>query len=170
MWSGACQYDNRNAVDFRPMHVNGSELLSVYLPQIQGIMIQGKDSQRSAVLMDNHYEEVSRATLPDGYTLDLHKFNVQPNGRSALLTYTKNVDADARILGQEVTRKVLNSGFQEVQLDTDNIIPPVTNGCKALTHTRYMTKWPLGTALDLDGFCSNLPTKHFVKNQSLIPK
>lgn len=120
VWSGACKYDNRIIFNFRPVHVNGTDLLTFYLPgEEHGFNLSPADRMPTGVLMDDHYEEVSRIGAK-GYLMDGHEFNFMPDGRSVLLTTLKGLDTDASMIGQK-TRKVMNTGFQEIELNTGDL-------------------------------------------------
>lgn len=130
VWSGACVYDNRNVFNFRPVNINGTDLLTFFLPgEEHGFNLPLSERLPSGVLMDNRYQEVSR-TNAKGYLLDGHEFNIMPDGKSTLLTTLKAVDADAKLIGQQ-SRRVLNTGFQEAEMETGKLLfdwDPISHG------------------------------------------
>ncbi|KAK3718046.1 hypothetical protein LTR37_005472 [Vermiconidia calcicola] len=130
VWSGACLYDNLNVFNFKPVSINGSHFLTFFVSEEErGSKVVLPERLPSGVLMNNRFEEVSR-TYAKGSILDAHEFNLQPHGRSTLLTTLNTVDMDASSIGQK-TRRVLNTGFQEVEIDTGKLYfdwDPVTSG------------------------------------------
>lgn len=118
VWSGACLYDNRNVFNFRPLDINGSSFFTFFLPGEEHGFNLGPDRRLPAgVLMNNQYEEVSK-TRSNGSILDGHEFRILPGGQTTLLTTLSSADADAKLLGQQGIKKVLNTGFQEEETGT----------------------------------------------------
>lgn len=115
VWSGACKYDNRNVYGFKPIWMNGSQYLSFHL---DGEDLGDNVNKHSAgIVLDEHYEEVSRIEKVEDGWIDFHEFNVLPGGETALVTKISQKDVDeAGIPGG--SRVVVNCGFNEVDLST----------------------------------------------------
>lgn len=121
VWSGACKYGNRNVFGLQPVHVNGSQILHFSLPGlVLGHNITEGRGRVSGVLMNNHYEEISRTVLMGvfGPWLDTHEFNVQLDGKSTIgnTLWFDNKD-DPSSPGQP-KRPILGNGFREIDLTT----------------------------------------------------
>ena len=76
----------------------------------------------SGVLMNHRYEEVSRTSATEGYLMDGHEFNIMPDGKSSLLTTMLGVEADASTIGESGTRTIMDTGFQEVEMNTGTLL------------------------------------------------
>jgi hypothetical protein len=132
VWSGACHYDNRIVFDLRPININDSTFLTFFLPGEKDLFNAPlRERVSTGVLMNSQYEEISRIGAADGAVVDGHEFSVLPGGKSTLLTTTRDDEAEAYVLGHGRTRKVLNTGFQEVDIGTAKALfewDPVSHG------------------------------------------
>ena len=86
-------------------------------PQTRGDWIPKVDSHASNVILNNQYEEIQRVGNPNGKMLDYHEFSVGANGSIALRTMVWQEEKYASDIEQG-TRRLLNGGFQELNLTT----------------------------------------------------
>jgi hypothetical protein len=121
IWSGACEYDNRNIFNFRPVTIDGTTHFSFWLPKrTLGEHIEEDEKEQTGVIMDTHYNEVSRTHVKGGKWLDGHEYNVLPNGKTLLLSTIWTQKIDASDLGQK-ERDIWNTGFREIDMETGDV-------------------------------------------------
>ena len=123
IWSGACQYDNRNIFGFRPIDLNGEQHLSFYLERSADAdpnESPRKDYKSSAILMNNRYQEIERRFLEP--FLDLHEVNFQADGNSVLLIKNWPQVVPTTDISGEKERRVAHGGFSEVNTQTGEVI------------------------------------------------
>jgi hypothetical protein len=83
--------------------------------KLLGDDIQPHERNGSGIFLNNQYQEVSRTGLHGDKRLDFHEFNVQPGGKTAIVTTIRNRERDAPEIG-ETKRLVVDVGFQEIEI------------------------------------------------------
>ncbi|EME83218.1 uncharacterized protein MYCFIDRAFT_137029 [Pseudocercospora fijiensis CIRAD86] len=123
VWSGACEYNNRNVFDFKAVVVNGEHHLTFFVSGNNREVdeIPADRVKEAGVMMDNQYQEVARVHQVGFKLLDVHEFTVLPDGKSALISTTYPKDVNATEIGQ-AERSILVYGFQEVDMKTGELI------------------------------------------------
>ncbi|KAF7188537.1 hypothetical protein HII31_10199 [Pseudocercospora fuligena] len=132
VWSGACEYGNRNVFDFKPVVVDGKHHLTFFVSGNNREVdeIPADRVKEAGVMMNNQYQEVSRVHQVGFKLLDVHEFTVLPDGKSALISTTYPKEVIATEIGQ-AERAILVYGFQEVDMKTGELIfdwDPLENG------------------------------------------
>lgn len=122
IWSGACQFGNRNAHDFK-MIENGSN--TNYMSVIMGSLDPSKrDPSGAGVTMDRSFnvqKTLSPATSDE--TFNMHEFTVLENGDKALHIISNPIYADVSSLSSNRTKDwIFDGGFQERNLATGEVL------------------------------------------------
>ncbi|KAK5166710.1 uncharacterized protein LTR77_008254 [Saxophila tyrrhenica] len=122
IWSGACEYGNRNIFNFRPVMIDGVQHFSFWLPKrTNGENIPEDEKEQTGVLMNTNFQEVNRTYVRGGKWLDGHEYNVLPDGKTLLLSTIWTMKTDASDLG-ESERDVWNTGFREIDMNTGEVL------------------------------------------------
>jgi hypothetical protein len=78
--------------------------------------------QGEAVIVDHAYREVARVQAANGRHMDLHEFQLTPQGTALFTTYPQAVSADLSSIGGPRQGTVLESVFQEVDVRTGRLL------------------------------------------------
>lgn len=108
---------NREKVsDVRVQSLRGKPVMTYW----QGAARQGGGSGEGVVL-DTGYRQVARVKAGNGYRLDLHEFQLTPQG-TALVTVYNPISRDLSSLGGSSRGRVVDSVVQEIDLQTGLVI------------------------------------------------
>lgn len=132
VWSGACEYGNRNVFDFKPVVIDGDYHLTFFVSgnNREPGEIPADRVKEAGVMMNSAYQEIARVHQVGFKMLDVHEFTVQPNGKTALISTTYLKEVNATEIGQGA-RAILVYGFQEVDIKTGELVfdwDPLENG------------------------------------------
>lgn len=114
--SGSASSD-RKATNFRPFTYRGDPVLAWWEGDLVGGWGRGE-----AIIVDSSYREVARVRAAGGRHMDLHEFQLTPQGTALFTCYPETVRADLRSLGGPRDGKVLNSIFQEIDVRTGRLL------------------------------------------------
>ena len=106
----------------------------------EGKVIAPGFGQGEAVIADSAYRTVQRVRAGNGRQMDLHEFQLTPQGTALFTCYPQSVAADLTAVGGPADGQVLESVFQEVDIATGRVLLewrsldhiPVTDSYKAL--------------------------------------
>ena len=119
VWSGACQFHNRNAYNFQT--IPGSNNLSVNY----GVAVENDAESRKGMglVMSPSFEILQTVPAPRRSTnFDLHEFRVIGDGKKALYITNQPALVDISSLGKkQKTAWVKSQGFQEVDVETGHV-------------------------------------------------
>ena len=122
IWSGADKFDNRNTFGLKPITIDGVQHLQVFVSgRTHGDRITDEDKKGAGLILNSHYDEIHRIRPQGDMGPDLHEFDVQPNGKTVILSANWNSKVDASTIDQE-ERVALNNGFQEIDLSTGDLL------------------------------------------------
>jgi Arylsulfotransferase (ASST) len=76
----------------------------------------------SAVILDQSYRQLLRVRAANGRSMDLHEFQLTPQGTALFTCYPRPVEADLSSIGGPKSGQVLESVFQEVDLSTGRLL------------------------------------------------
>lgn len=115
-----------NLVWFHPLPKNASAATNLQVQQLggqpvltwwQGYIPPQGFGQGEEVIANSAYQEVGHVHAGNGYSADLHDFNITPQG-TALLTVFNPIDCNLSVVGGPSGGAVTDSVFQEIDLRT----------------------------------------------------
>ncbi len=109
---------SRLATNFRPFTYRGEPVLAWW----EGHVLKNGFGRGEAVIVDRSYREVARVRAVGGRQIDLHEFQLTPQGTALFTCYPETTQADLRSIGGPRRGSVLNSIFQEVDLRTGRLL------------------------------------------------
>ena len=104
------------ATDFRVQTYQGRPVLTWW----QGRLVGG-DGAGEGVIYDEHYRPVRRVRAGNGFSADLHEFELTPQGSALLIGYDR-VKMDLRPYGGSRDGKVVDGVVQEVDVATGLVL------------------------------------------------
>ena len=106
------------ATNFRPFTYRGQPVLAWWEGQVEYTGL----GQGEAVLVDHSYRELTRVQAANGRMMDLHEFQLTPQGTALFTVYPDAVQTDLSSAGGPAQGRVLDSIFQEVDLRTGRLL------------------------------------------------
>jgi hypothetical protein len=88
----------------------------------EGQVLKSGFGRGEAVIVDRSYREVARVRAVGGRQMDLHEFQLTPQGTALFTCYPETVPADLRSIGGPRQGSVQNSIFQEVDVRTGRLL------------------------------------------------
>jgi len=88
----------------------------------QGKVIAPGFGQGEAMIVDSAYKTVRRVHAGHGRQMDLHEFQLTPQGTALFTCYPQTVATDLSAIGGPVDGQVMESIFQEVDLSTGRVL------------------------------------------------
>jgi hypothetical protein len=121
IWSGACDFKNQNAFDFRPFNVNGSDHLSAILAPWE------HDSKGRGITMNDSYGVThSISTTKTERNMNMHELLMGDNGKTAVYVTRRPDWVDVSELSpygvESEAGWLLNMGFREVEVETGKVL------------------------------------------------
>jgi hypothetical protein len=104
------------ASNFRASVYRGAPVLTWW----EGKLLEGVGAG-SCVIADQRYRTIARVGAGGGYACDLHEFRLTPQG-TALITVQRSVGADLRPVGGPRDGELLDTGFQEIDVATGEVL------------------------------------------------
>lgn len=104
--------------DFRAQTLKGKPVLTYW--QGSGVTLPGT-GQGTFVVLDDHYNVVASVAALDGYAADIHDFTITRKG-TAIMTVYVPVTLDTRSVGGNARTRVMDSVFQEIDLDSGRML------------------------------------------------
>jgi hypothetical protein len=108
--------NREEATDFRVQTYEGRPVLTWW----QGRLVGG-EGRGEGVIYDEHYRPVRRVRAGNGFSADLHEFELTPQGTALLLSYDR-VKMDLRPYGGSRDGTVVDGVVQEVDVATGLVI------------------------------------------------
>lgn len=107
----------QSAFDFRVQSYQGHRVLTWW----QGTLAGGHGVSGEGVILDSSYRTVATVHASEGYSSDLHEFQITSKG-TALITAYEPVGADLSSVGGPRNGTVLDSIVQEVDIKTGHVL------------------------------------------------
>jgi hypothetical protein len=117
VWSGACQFDNRVAFDFKVADFDDEETKCLSM-SIQELPSRHGNIGAGVVLHNNYDLKYTVVIEPDAPWLDQHEFNIIHGGKRALTATHHSVLFSGHDLGLSQRLWVDGDGFQELDVET----------------------------------------------------
>ena len=108
--------NREEATDFRVQTYQGRPVLTWW----QGRLVGG-EGRGEGVIYDQHYRPVRRVRAGNGFSADLHEFELTPQGTALLLSYDR-VKMDLRAYGGSRDGTVVDGVVQEVDIATGLVL------------------------------------------------
>jgi arylsulfotransferase ASST len=105
------------ATSFRPFIYRGEPVLAWWEGKFRDGLSLGE-----AVIVDRSYREVARVRAAGGRQMDLHEFQLTPQGTALFTCHPETVPADLRSIGGPRQGSVLDSIFQEVDVRSGRLL------------------------------------------------
>jgi hypothetical protein len=106
------------ATNFQTFTYRGKPVLAWW----EGQVLYTGLGQGEAVIVDHAYREVARVSAANGRKMDLHEFQITPEGTALFTTYPESVQTDLSSIGGPSRGTVLDSVFQEVDVSTGRLL------------------------------------------------
>jgi hypothetical protein len=116
--SSGARPSSQLATNLRPFTYRGEPVLAWW----EGQVLKNGFGQGEAVIVDRSYREVARVRAAGGRQMDLHEFQLTPQGTALFTCYPETVPADLRSIGGPRHGSVQNSIFQEVDVPTGRLL------------------------------------------------
>jgi Arylsulfotransferase (ASST) len=107
------------ASNFSVSRYKGQPVLGWWEGEVQTPLGYGRGE---GVIVDRSYRELARVRAVGGHTMDVHEFQVTPEGTALFTCYPRIVAADLSGLGGPQRGRVLESIFQEVDIRTGRLL------------------------------------------------
>jgi Arylsulfotransferase (ASST) len=104
------------ASNFRAAVYRGAPVVTWW----EGKLLEGVGAG-SCVIADERYRTIARVGAGDGYACDLHEFRLTERG-TALITVQRTVEADLRPVGGPREGKLLDTGLQEIDVESGEVL------------------------------------------------
>ncbi len=104
------------ATDFRVQTYQGKPVLTWW----QGRLIGG-DGRGEGVIYDDHYRALPRVRAGNGYSMDLHEFELTPQGTALIISYDPVIE-DLRAFGGPRDGIVVDGVVQEIDVATGLVL------------------------------------------------
>jgi Arylsulfotransferase (ASST) len=88
----------------------------------EGALVQPGYGQGTCLIHDHTYRELLRVSAARGRWMDLHEFQLTPEGTALFTLFPLLVDVDLSSVGGPKAGKLYSSGFQEVDLRTGRVL------------------------------------------------
>jgi hypothetical protein len=108
--------NREEATDFRVQTYQGRPVLTWW----QGRLVGG-EGRGEGVIYDSHYRPVRRVRMGNGFSADLHEFELTPRGTALLLSYDR-VKMDLRAYGGSRDGTIVDGVVQEVDVATGLVL------------------------------------------------
>lgn len=106
------------ATNFQTFTYRGEPVLAWW----EGKVLNTGLGQGEAILVDRAYREVARVRAANGRQMDLHEFQLTPQGTALFTCYPEPVQADLSSIGGPSHGTMLASVFQEVDVRTGRLL------------------------------------------------
>lgn len=119
VWSGACQFENRVACDFRVLQANGTSFLSAIM-----LPADPNDLSAHAMIMDNSYSVAKRFFVQPGThpSFNMHEFMLVDQGSRVLHISSRPRYVDmSEVLNGTASGWIVDLGIHEVDLATGEV-------------------------------------------------
>jgi hypothetical protein len=127
------------AANFAPGEYRGEPVLTWWEGKVILPLGYGKGE---GVIVDSSYRELGRVRAANGRQMDVHEFQITPQGTALFACYPRTVQHDLSEVGGPRDGHVLESLFQEVDLETGRLLLewrsldhiPVTDSYRPVGH------------------------------------
>jgi len=119
VWSGACDYDNRNVFDFKVSRFQDKDYISMTVL----VGPAGNEGAGAGLILNNNYEAVRQVQITDNPgEFNNHEFHVINNGKTALAITSERKVVDTPELGIQGESRVEFNGFLEIDVETSKVL------------------------------------------------
>jgi hypothetical protein len=123
--------DKGRLVWFRPIHDTHISAFNLRVQRYRGrpvltwwqgrVNVVGVGTEGEGLILDDHYRTVGIVRASEGYSADLHEFQITPEG-TALITGFAPVAADLSSVGGSPNGELLDSIVQEIDIRTGRLL------------------------------------------------
>jgi hypothetical protein len=106
------------ATNVRRQQYRGAQVLTSW----EGKVINPGFGQGAGVIRDRAYRQLARVHAGNGRLADLHEFRLTSRGTALITCYPETVETDLTSVGGPVDGSAIDSGFQEVEIDTGRVL------------------------------------------------
>jgi hypothetical protein len=118
VWFRPTQNTHISAFDLRVQRYRGRQVLTWWQGRVN---VVGVGTEGEGLILDDHYRTVAIVRATEGYSADLHEFQITPAG-TALITGFAPVRADLSSVGGSRNGELLDSIVQEIDIRTGRLL------------------------------------------------
>jgi hypothetical protein len=114
-------------VYFQPLHQAAAFNVEVQQYQGQSVLTYWQGYVKHSVgvgndmILDHSYTPIAKVSAGNGYTADLHEFQILPNGDALITAYAEVPNVDLRSVGGPKKGTLLDSIIQEINIQTGHV-------------------------------------------------